>query len=247
MVSKTIRTSLYTLVGVLMLLSFTTRTASAATIGDARTWATNSGATWMPELESAAQAVAAGSRDYRLPKGDWLVWAEGVFGGVSAEEALARLGEPPAEGSYVAAYAYFDGAAWNAGYVVLTPMSSPTTDVPKPAKPAVEKPAAEKPTVEKPAEVKPAEVKPEVSVPERVDETQSEPVTESTVATVVKKTATETSVVPPKEDTESSSEIMQLEPQRASTEPQTAWMYLLSGTASVLFVGKLVRSRNRRS
>jgi len=237
MVSKTIRTSLYTLVGVLMLLSFTTRTASAATIGDARTWATNSGATWMPELESAARAVAAGSRDYQLPKGDWLVWAEGVFGGFSAEEALARLGEPPAEGSYVAAYAYFDGAAWNAGYVVLTPMSSPTTDAPKPAKPAVEKPAVEKP----------AEVKPEVSVPERVVETQSEPATESTVTTVAKTTATETSVVPPKEDTESSSEIMQPEPQRASTEPQTAWMYLLSGAASVLFVGKLVRSRNRRS
>lgn len=100
------------------LLTFTTLTAEKASADpDAvRGWATSNGATWMPELEPSAQAVARGTTKLTLPQGSVSPWARGVFGFATLDEALASLGPAPT-GGLVAAYAYADGATWNAGYV----------------------------------------------------------------------------------------------------------------------------------
>lgn len=215
----------------IMLMTLGFANPASAEGGEARAWATSNGGTWMQELESVAQAVASGSRieGFVKPKGEWLVWSEGAFGGVSPEDALARLGSAPAAGTFVAADVVFDGTFWNAGYVTLTPMSSPTVDEPKPAKPT----EPVKPT--EPTEpVEPTVVETTVvettstTAPESVDETPEEPVV----------------------DQVSISEVEELGPavptdlKRSSMEPQMAWMYLPMLIALVLFVGKLVRRRS---
>lgn len=118
------------------LLTFTTLTAEKASADSdvVRGWATSNGATWMPELEPAAQAVARGSTKLTLPAGSVSPWAVGMFGFSTLDEALASLGPAPVSGM-VAAYAYADGATWNAGYVSIAEVVQTTvapTTIPTP-------------------------------------------------------------------------------------------------------------------
>jgi len=118
------------------LLTFTTLTAEKASAdSDAvRGWATSNGATWMPELEPSAQAVARGATKLTLPQGSVSPWAKGTSGFATLDEALASLGPAPTSG-LVAAYAYADGATWNAGYVSIAEVVQTTvapTTIPAP-------------------------------------------------------------------------------------------------------------------
>jgi len=121
------------------LLTFTTLTAEKASADSdvVRGWATSSGATWMPELEPVAQAIARGSTKITLPAGSVSPWAIGMFGFSTLDEALASLGPAPVNG-LVAAYAYVDGATWNAGYVSIAEVvqtTVPPTSIPTPGTP----------------------------------------------------------------------------------------------------------------
>jgi len=61
-------------------------------------------------------------------------WAKGTSGFATLDEALASLGPAPTSG-LVAAYAYADGATWNAGYVSIAEVVQTTvapTTIPAP-------------------------------------------------------------------------------------------------------------------
>lgn len=94
----------------------------------AREWATASGATFVPEMESSVANYASGG-DFGMVSGYYILSVASAEAS-SVAEALALLGPPPAGGNLVSAAVVNIGDRYAAAVVLLNATDSPGTEVP---------------------------------------------------------------------------------------------------------------------